>query len=320
MKFFTLAISLFLVLSCSSHVTVNAQSTELTGERNSVITKTEWIHGSKNCDTNQDPLYDVYQHDATSFIIRQNKCATFEAPFSYVLIGEKKILVVDTGALSGKPEYSLYAQIERVIGKGQLAMKSILVVHSHSHSDHYEGDVYFEGHDNVEIIDTSATNVKSFWGFQEWPNGEKTIDLGTREITVIPTPGHQEEAISIYDHHSKWLITGDTLYPGYIYVKDWQAYRTSISRLTEFANNHEVSAIMGAHIEKQNSSNAYFPIGTTYQPNEASLDLSADVLPILNTRLKTMVEPAEIVFDDFTLKPLSGMQRLLSNVARWFTQ
>jgi hypothetical protein len=38
-------------------------------------------------------------------------------------------------------------------------------------------------------------------------------------------PDNQEETISIYDHQTKWLMTGDTLYPGYIYVKDWQAYR-----------------------------------------------------------------------------------------------
>ena len=320
MKFLTFAISLFLVLSCSSHVTVNAQSTELTTKHKSTITKAEWIHGSKNCDSNQDPIFDVYQHDSTSFIIRQNKCATFEAPFSYVLVGAKQVLVVDTGALSTEPEHSLYAQIERLIGKQELSMKSILVVHSHSHSDHYEGDVYFDGRENVEVVNTSATDVKSFWGFKDWPNGQKTIDLGTRKITVIPTPGHQEEAISIYDHHTKWLITGDTLYPGYIYVKDWQAYRNSISRLADFAENHEVSAIMGAHIEKQKSANAYFPIGTTYQPNEASLDLNAGVLPILNNKLKTMNDPAEIHFDDFIIKPLSGLQRMLTNIARWFTQ
>lgn len=320
MKLFLFTISLLLVFSCSTPIKVNANSTELSGHYQSTIAKSDWIHGAENCEINQDPVFDVYKHDVGSFIIRQNKCLTFEAPFSYVLVGEQQILVLDTGALSDNPEFSLYAELEKIIGKVQLANKKLLVAHSHSHSDHYKGDDYFNGRSNVKVIKTSATEVRSFFGFTDWPQGQKTIELGGRKITVIPTPGHQEEAISIYDHHTKWLMTGDTLYPGYIYVKDWQAYRDSIERLTNFANMNDVTAIMGAHIEKQNLPNAYFPIGTTYQPNEASLDLNIESLQTLNNELKAMDEPREIIFDDFIIKPLSGFQKMLSNAGRWFTK
>ena len=167
---------------------------------------------------------------------------------------------------------------------------------------------------------TSAFDVRSFFSFIDWPQGQKTIDLGERKITVIPTPGHQEEAISIYDHHTKWLMTGDTLYPGYIYVKDWEAYRNSIDSLAHFTKNNDVTAIMGAHIEKQKSPNSYFPIGSTYQPNEARLDLGIESLQGLNKELKTIDRPRELIFDDFTIKPMSSFQKMLSNTVRWFTQ
>ena len=320
MKSFIFIISILFVCSCSTPINVKANSSELTSNHISTITKSDWIHGSENCKTNQESAFDVYKHDVNSFIIRQNKCLTFEAPFSYVLIGEQQILVLDTGALSGNPEFSLYAKLEKIIGKSQLAIKKLLVVHSHSHSDHYKGDVYFNGRKNVEVIKTSASDVKSFFSFINWPQGQKTIDFGGRKITFIPTPGHQEEAISIYDHHTKWLMTGDTLYPGYIYVKDWDAYRDSIDRLSYFIKNNDVTAIMGAHIEKQKSLNSYFPIGTTYQPNEANLDLRVDSLHILNKELKKTDKPREIILDDFIIKPMSSLQKVLSNTARWFTQ
>jgi len=31
------------------------------------------------------------------------------------------------------------------------------------------------------------------------PDGQASVELGERTLTVIPTPGHQEEAMTIYD-------------------------------------------------------------------------------------------------------------------------
>lgn len=115
-------------------------------------------------------------------------------------------------------------------------------------------------------------------------------------------------------------MTGDTLYPGYIYIKDCDAYRNSIDKLATFSKNNEVTAIMGSHIEMKSQSRAYYPLGSTYQPNEAQLDLSVNSLHKLNDRLKNTEKPKEIIFDDFIISPMGGLQKALSNVARWFTQ
>jgi hydroxyacylglutathione hydrolase len=320
MKFHIVIISLLVVFGCSTQAEVNAHKQIVSLKHKSIITKANWIHGSPNCDTNQEPAIDVYKHDEDTFIIRQNKCLTFEAPFIYILVGKLKVLVLDTGALGDNSEFSLYSELENIFGKEQLSHKEILVVHSHGHGDHYKGDSDFEGRSNVRLIKTSAADVNEFFGFTQWPQGQKTIDLGERQITVIPTPGHQEEAITIYDHQTRWLMTGDTLYPGYIYVKDWEAYRNSIDRLAAFASNNKVTAIFGAHIEMKNQSTLYYPIGSTYQPNEAQLDLSVQSLQTLNTKLEKTDKPHEIIFDDFIIKPMSGVQKTLSNAARWFTQ
>jgi glyoxylase-like metal-dependent hydrolase (beta-lactamase superfamily II) len=320
MKLNMALLSVFLITSCSSATKFNVTNNDESNTHKTTLSKKSWIHGAENCETDKEPVFDVYQHDAQTFILRQNKCLTFEAPFIYVLVGLEKILVLDTGALNDESSVSLYDELEGVIGKDELASKQILVMHSHSHSDHYQGDVHFNQKTSVEVVETTAKGVKDFYQFTDWPKEQMTIELGGRQVTVIPSPGHQEEAISIYDPRTQWLMTGDTLYPGYIYVKHWEDYQQSIDRLAKFAEHNEVKAIMGAHIEKGAALNVYFPIGSTYQPNEASLDLEVKSLHYLNKIIQNIEEPREVIFNDFTIIPMNGIQKALSNTVRWFKQ
>src|SRR5689334_653736 len=57
-----------------------------------------WMHGSADCSQDTDPEVQVHRYNATTFIIRQNKCKTFEAPFVYLLVGTQSALSFDTGA------------------------------------------------------------------------------------------------------------------------------------------------------------------------------------------------------------------------------
>ena len=52
----------------------------------------------RDCAKNEDPAVEVYRFDADTYILRQNKCVDFEAPFIYVLFGQHTVLVLDTGA------------------------------------------------------------------------------------------------------------------------------------------------------------------------------------------------------------------------------
>ena len=289
-------------------------------ERESVLGEHRWIHGSRDCAVNSDPEIDVYAHDQTTFILRQNKCMTFEAPFIYVLVGKSKILVLDTGDIEDPSDFSLYETVRSVLGQGVIADKSILVIHSHSHGDHYRGDAQFEGKPKVTMVKPTGDDVRRFFDFKEWPNGQASVELGGRTLIVIPTPGHQEEAITIYDPQTKWLLTGDTLYPGYIYVKNWEAYKRSIMRLVLFSRSNDVTAILGSHIEMTSEPGKYYPIGTTFQPEEVVLDLAPDSLRKLSSRLQEPYDGKELVFDGFIVKPMNIFQRTLSNIARWIIQ
>jgi len=278
------------------------------------------MHGSPDCSANSDPEFDVYALDRTTYILRQNKCATYEAPFIYVLVGQNKVLVLDTGATEDDGDSPLYQAINTILGPTLAEGMEILVIHSHGHGDHYRGDAQFRGKPNVTLVEPRHDDLVSFFGFTDWPNGEATIDLGGRLLIVIPTPGHQEEAITIYDQKTKWLLTGDTLYPGYIYVKSWEDYKSSIARLARFAESNEVVEILGSHIEMTRVAGEYYPIGTTFQPDEATLPLPPDSLQKLNYELQDSNEQDELVFDQFIVAPMNFFQIALSDIARWITQ
>ncbi len=288
----------------------------------SSLTQKQWIHGSQVCNTITDPAIEVFQYNDSSYILRQSKCLTFEAPFIYVLVGDEKILVIDTGATDDVEELSVYKTVlalqKKHNEKEQGVEREILVIHTHSHSDHYGGDAQFIDQEKVTLVPASADGINDFFAFEDWPNKPTTLELGGRSITIIPTPGHQEEAVSIYDEQTKWLLTGDTFYPGYVYIKDWHDYKASISRLTAFTNENTVSAILGSHIEMKSSAGEYYEIGTTYQPQEASLVLTTADLVALNTAMSELDEPDKVALEGLIVEPLGFLPKLIGSIVGLF--
>lgn len=152
----------------------------------------QWNHGSEDCAANSDPAIEVYAHSPTSFILRQNKCLNFEAPFMYVLIGDERALLLDTGATQDPSEFPLHETVRGLIGD-----KALLVVHSHGHGDHRSADTQFEDAPGVTVVGIDKSTLIDALSISQWPDGQGAIDLGNRQLTVIPSPGHQEEAIAL---------------------------------------------------------------------------------------------------------------------------
>jgi hydroxyacylglutathione hydrolase len=278
-----------------------------------------WIHGSADCAANRDPPIEVFAFDAATYVLRQNKCVHYEAPFIYVFFGAHTAFVQDTGATAEADRFPLYSVILELIAERQRSTASplgMLVTHSHSHTDHTAADAQFRGQAGVTLVEPAAQAVKDRFGFTQWPEGEATVDLGGRTLTVVPIPGHQDESIAVYDSATKWLLTGDTVYPGRLYVKDWAAYKASVGRLVEFANSHEISAVMGTHIEMSRAGKQ-FPAGSTFQPGEAALPLSPLDLVLLHERLAAAGDkPQEIAMERFVVTPLGMLQRVLGAILK----
>lgn len=278
-----------------------------------------WIHGSEDCSSDRDAPVDVFAFDATTYVLRQSKCIHFEAPFIYVLIGDHTVFVQDTGATAEADRFPLYRVIRNLVDQQQRTTGKelrVLVTHSHSHGDHTAGDAQFRGQPRVALVEPTAQAVRKHFGFTQWPQGQATLDLGGRALLVVPIPGHQEESLAIYDAKTGWLLTGDTLYPGRLYVNDWAEYKRSIRRLADFSRSHQVSAIMGTHIE-MSATGELFPPGSTFQPNEAPLALTVDDLLLLHERLdRSGDEPAELKMDKFAVVPIGTVQRMLGRILK----
>jgi glyoxylase-like metal-dependent hydrolase (beta-lactamase superfamily II) len=294
---------------------VNADVTDIVSDK-------KWIHGSANCDLNTDPAIDQLRVNNDTFILRQNKCINVEAPFIYVLFGQHTVFIQDTGATEDPDKFPIYKTIQQLVDnwkdENSISKMDILVTHSHSHLDHRAGDAQFRNKADVILIEANEDAIIEYFNFANWPDGETVIDLGNRKLTVFPIPGHHDESIAVYDTQTRWLLTGDTFYPGRLYIKDWKQFKNSIRKLLVFVEEHQVSALMGTHIEMTSTARIDYTFGTTFQPEEARLPLMASDLSLLNKTLEEMGDDAnDKILDKFIIAPVGIIQRVLGTVLGW---
>src|SRR6516164_4006073 len=57
-----------------------------------------WIHGSPRGTPDTDPPFQVHRYDPHTYVLRQSKALTAEAPFLYLLFGSERAVLFDTGA------------------------------------------------------------------------------------------------------------------------------------------------------------------------------------------------------------------------------
>lgn len=265
-----------------------------------------WING-RNCAT--EPKIQVYAYDSDTYILRQSMCTNYEGPFLYLLFGQTRALLEDTGA-SASPPIPLYTTAKRIIDRWLLnhGMSSIplTVAHSHSHGDHVANDNQFIGQPHVTVVGLSQPAVAQFFGITNWPEQIVEYDLGGRILDVIPIPGHQSAHIAFYDRNTQLLLTGDTLYPGRLYISDFPAYTESVQRLVDFTATNTVSYVLGTHIEMSTTRGEDFPLGSKFHPNEHVLQLRpVHLVELLDGVLGMQGAPHIEVHKDFIIYPLS---------------
>ena len=261
-----------------------------------------WVTGASCPET---PPFRIHEYNPDFFILRQSGCTNFEKPFLYLLFGERSAMLVDTGAQKADVAGAVGQAIDRWSARHGGRPVSLVVVHSHGHGDHIAGDAQFTGRANTTLVAASPEALTAFFGLTGWPDGSAVYSLSGRIIDVIPIPGHERASIALYDRRTGILLTGDTLYPGRLYVRDGPAFTASIQRLVAFTRDKPVAHILGAHVENTRTPFVDYPEGTTYQPDEHPLELGRAHLLELNDALTemrgTIVRRA---FRDFTIWPV----------------
>ena len=239
-----------------------------------------WNEGAEDCARTSQPPLQVHPYNARTFILRENLCTTFEAPFMYLLFGSSKALLIDTGDVADSKQMPLADTVMHLLTTSGSATIPLLVVHTHRHLDHRAGDAQFKALPNVEVVGFDIDSVRRYYHFTDWPNGLAQINLGDRIVDVIPTPGHNETEVSFYDRETGLFFSGDFLMPARLLVDDSGAYLASAERVAAFLRDRPVSFILGGHIE-MNSSGELFPWQSQYHPHEHVLAMTkADALAL----------------------------------------
>jgi hydroxyacylglutathione hydrolase len=255
-----------------------------------------WYAGGSTC---SGPQFQVRAYTKDFFILRQAACTNYEKPFLYLIFGSERALLLDTGA----GNVDLVTPIDTLLR--MRGMRDLVVAHSHAHSDHTAGDTLIAKRANTRVVGRDTAAVRAFFQISHWPTDSGAIDLGGRVIDVLPIPGHQGASIALYDRRTGILLTGDTFYPGRLYVRDTAAFAVSIARLAGFARSHPITHIFGTHIENTNTPYVDYPVETVDQPQEHGLDLTPAQLFELDSLVQSMRgRMTRTVRRDFTIWPL----------------
>ena len=108
-----------------------------------------WIHGSRSARRNTDPKIQVHAYDAHTFVLRQSKAVHYEAPFLYLLCGNDRALLLDTGATADPAAFPLRDTVDGILRDWLAAHPrepyQLVVAHTHGHGDHVAADAQFAG-------------------------------------------------------------------------------------------------------------------------------------------------------------------------------
>ncbi|WP_433889318.1 MBL fold metallo-hydrolase [Streptomyces sp. CA-111067] len=281
-----------------------------------------WAHGTPGRRRAAEPPIQVHHYDEHTVILRQSKSLSYEAPFLYLLFGDDRALLLDTGATADPALFPLRATVDRLIAgwlsEHPRAHYELVVAHSHGHQDHLAADPQFAGRPATTVLPRDAESVRSFFGFgADWPTGTVSFDLGGRVLEVLGSPGHHEAAITVHDPRTGILLTGDTVLPGRLYAFDSAAYLATLDRLAAFAAERRVTHVLGGHVEMTRRPRRDHPLGATCQPDEAPLEMTADdVVAIRDAAASVAGRPGVHRFDNFVIYLEPRRTDLLALVAR----
>ena len=198
--------------------------------------------------------------------------------YMYLLIGEEKALLVDTG----------YASTVARNYVNELTDLPLLVVNTHGHPDHIGGNRYFDEVyiskndlntardysdpffkkkiNDMIIRDIGSKNdlvIEKYQEDIELNNSTMKVkyldlpesgffDLGNRKIYILETPGHTFGSICLYDDRSGVLISGDTLCDEAVLLSfdestSVRKYRETLLKIKKFCKENYINVIYPSH-------------------------------------------------------------------------
>lgn len=235
----------------------------------SIVTGTNWknvlprkIYSTlPRLESNQS-WFEVYKIEPEIYVFYEP--GQFEEALSYLVVGKEKAALIDTGC--GIGNVKLLAE--------EFTRLPIQVVNTHSHYDHVSQNYLFReialfdhprardvaknGYTRADMarilrkqmlwkplpedFDSVNFHVPPF-DVTVWLKDSDIVDLGGRRLEVIHTPGHSPDSICLLDRHSRLFWTGDTFYPGALYLhlpgSDLNLFVASYERMISLSDAYD---------------------------------------------------------------------------------
>ncbi len=230
-----------------------------------------WIHGSPSAKHNTDPDIQVHAYDEHTVILRQNMAIDYEAPFMFLLFGQARAVLIDTGATASAAYFPLRRVVDELMAERSAA-------HPRTGTSCWCCTPIRTA---ITSPGTPSSRTARHHGGARGPGvrlgllrirrrprpGRPRRSRG-RVLECLATPGHHEASVTYYDPWTGLLLTGDTVYPGRLYIEDWSAFGRTVDRLIDFCDSRPVTHVLGCHIEMTRQPGVDYPVRTTYQPDE----------------------------------------------------
>src|SRR5215469_16676400 len=131
--------------------------------------------GGPNCATLAD--WEIHAYNDDFYILRESGCIDAEKPFLYLIFGDQKALLEDTGVGKVQVAPIVTDLIAKWANTKNHPPVSLVVIHSHGHGDHTAGDPQFHALAGVQFIAAKPEEVSKAAGITNWPEGLGKIDL-----------------------------------------------------------------------------------------------------------------------------------------------
>jgi len=168
----------------------------------------------------------------------------YQVNYSYLILGRERALLFDSGTAT--------RDIRPIVAA--LTNLPVTVMASHLHFDHLAGIASFPSVAMVDLPETRADVADGVFTprryeylgmvdhlrppsvrVTQWIAPGGVIELGGRQLTLLHTPGHTPNSVSLFDATHRQLFTGDFIYPTTLYAflpgASLSAYRAMARRL-----------------------------------------------------------------------------------------
>lgn len=274
-------------------------------------------------DSSKQIALEVRALDDATYALRQSTRVSAEAPIGYLICGRERALLLDTGDEADPTKCPLQQTVDALLAEWAqqqgVPSPSLIVAHTHGHNDHTKGDVQFADRPDTTVVGKDVDVVRRFFGLSEHPYQAVEFALGGRTLLIISTPGHDARSITTIDPAAGLMFSGDTAYPGRLYVDDLAAAKSSLAAMVDLAETHGVHTVLGAHVEND-THGGDFPVMTRFHRDEAGFSLTVDQLRALRDQLQRVEGKGIHVGTPMTMyvdNPALPMLRLLARGALW---